>query len=1777
MTVSTERIEFRCGYWLAVLWGILCLAPTVSAFDVTVNSTAATAGTNYQDFDVFLSALQNGALLPAADTNTVTFTDTAPVTFTMSNDLSPTTNRGVVVFRGQQNHPDLFPVLNHTSGDWYNYLSLNDVVFERLTFTGTKQFRSGSGTKVRIFRNCVIRNFADPAISFLLVEGDGTSTTILENCMVYNNVFTTGTLELAPWNTSSPVVIIVNCTFHNTGTVFYSNNAYQNSATTIFNCLFSSSGAVNGGSADVRPGISYSVTKEDVTVNGYGTGCLSGDPVYKPLEPGVGREHPSQFALASSSPARNIGVVTVNAITAPVTDISGALRSDDAGKRDAGCWDVLQPPVFTTNLPADTMVPLSTRLVLRVAAAGSVPLVYSWHRVGMQTVLSSADSLVDTIQADDDGMQYYCIVKNSIDSVSSDTVQLSVPAEIPEITSHTGDTAVTEGSSLLLKVVASGYPSPTYTWTVAETVPVLSSSDSLTLNALSPTTGIIYRCVVTNSAGSDTADITVIVNQTTAALITAEPKAEIIIRLGGTYTLSVTATGATPLDLTWYKDGFASSDSIGTGPTYTISAATEEHAGSYWCIARNAYGSDATGMVVVRINSATVYNTLDLSARAVTANSVKAGISNFRDLPTEVGTGPRVDSIGIWYSYVTFPGAPLSSASTSCTAFPLSQLLAGVSDTFTTTINVPLAEGCSTPLYLVTAPIWKNPDSVPPALTVSQRSTAIMCSNDYYQNLMVLNLSYTPLSDSILVTISNTGSITADPLMYLLIEYRKGTGTYAANPGIKILPSEIPAGGTVVSSIHNAAFAGIEDSVRVMLKWRSANGNFSVPVTRLITVGRSRPVNTALLTADSSSVESIYLHWEFSSPADIDSTRIWWSRQQLPTAADIDPSTIPFLAFGPTIKNATVTGLLSNTKYYLGVQVFSNGVGSYLPLEAQDTISTKSSLVAAIPNTIKLTALSFDSVTNTFSVEWDVGTDGVGDITTLETGILYGIGKPPAVTGVTDADFTLIIPDLKETGNSATVDPGSQLRFTAAYYFALLLRVGGGAWTTVTDSSVDSVSTTPPSHQVVTYFTGGEDTVTVFNNQVMLWKTGTGVVNVTDTVRTFDPGSPQGCIVVGIGVDFAGDFRSDPVALGISYDTTRLAGYPQRAVRLYQYNSLENAWYLLDGCVVDSVGKYVYFTGRLNEHPWPFVAMIDTVAPQVSLVSSPSVPVTAGITIRDTIVISDNIANTSVKLYYWGGVVQGSSNNCKKTYDTVLVSIPGDSVITDRGISAELMISDGNAKVTIDISRSVIRTTSDPVVLVGGQWTPVITTAFLTDSSVEGSLHELCPQQPWLYDSTLFLIYRWYDRNGVVPSPDLPFDTANKWIEFAQDTRSLFSMVPGKVLWIKTLSTINIQSLGGGTTVPLNDDFIITLKAKQWNDIAIPFRFNVTIGDVVAATDSVTPLWDSLYVYKWKLPSDNNPSVTIAKFVRTIPGINSLAEVFNGTSGYDGLGTYSILNLSSQDVALHIPPLPQSFSSYGNTTIGKKHTQQGSHPKGWSVAVRAAAGGTELAPVYCGFTPGNGASGYPVSPSFGKQRVSVLHPGDGRRSGHLVLHETVDNGCLYRIAFSNDAAGLTDFDCTVDAATSLPDGYEIAWYDPGKRSIIYNPKDVRIPVAGNTESGRWLMVGDSSFIASLSRSFAAPLSLLKVYPNPCRRELNIHYTVPDADIRQLQIALYDQLGRRVWFRSAGRSSFTTGLNTLRLYPGNSTIGAGTYILRIAAVTAQGKVYGYRQHRILMVP
>lgn len=1779
--VGEMKVSFI--YRMTVVCCLLLFPLSGFSFDVTVNSSLPTSGTNYSSINEALQAISGGTLLLTADTSTILFTDTAAaVTFLLNTDITVAESEGVVVFRGQQTNPDKFPVLNHTGGNWYHFMSRTDILFERVTFTGMEQFRSGQSDKRHHFKKCVIRNFVDSADCFYFLEGGTVSTLVFENCLFANNNFASEAIQVLTWNNIAPEITVVNCTFHNSGNLFSINNDFQPTGTTVFNCLFSENDTVSSGETDIRPRISYSFTQEDVST--YGLNCRTGDPLYQVV---ATKTIPSDFTLSSLSPAIDVGNETVNAITAPTTDIAGHVRQDTNGKRVAGCWDIMLPPVITDSLPADTTVTVGSSLVLRIAATGSAPLLYSWRQVGELTELSSEDSLAMTVDTSDDGIQLFCVVKNSVDSVWSDTTELHVLAP-PVIVEHPDSLLAFTGDAITLRVGATGKPAPTYSWVKVGSATVLSTTDSLRLTDLTVTAGDIYRCYTTNVVGRDSVDITLIVSENTAPYFTVKPGSPVMVRSGDNYNLEVSVAGMAPITLTWYKNGLSAADSIGSGSIFEITGTSEADTGIYYCIAMNTFGSDTAGPIQFRISTANVFNLLQFTAQKVDPTGVRVFISNFRNLPATAGTEPWVDSVGIWYDYVTFPAAPLSSVSTSCVKISLQQMLASASDTFSTIIPVPLSEACATPLYLVTAPIWNNPEIIPQAITASQRATVAMCSTDIHENLLVLDVVYAPVTDSITLSVSNISSINPDSLMYLLIEYRKGTGTYATNPTIKIAAENLPvAGAMVLRSIHDIAFTGVEDSVRVRVRWRSISGNFSVGISRVVTVGKPHPVNTAVLVAESSTMDSIYLHWTYSTPVHVDSCRVWWSRQQLPVDEDVNSATASFVTLSAGIQEFALSDLLSATRYYIGVQLFSDGVGSFIPVSAQDTMTTQS-FTTSLPNTIKLTELTFDSSTNTFNVMWDVDTSAIGPVAEFQTGILWDIDKAPNTAGLTENSFAVIASDLEKTDNSAAISPGNRLLFSRTYYFTLLLRRKGEfAWTVATDSSTGSVTTTPPSHQVVSYFMNNQQRVTVFNDQLQIRKLGEGIVNVLDdTVRVFNPPDTNGFIVASIGVDFARDANTDPVGIGIRYDTARIAGYPQSALRMYQFNADYGTWHLLKETTIDSVElKMVHFTCRMSKYRDPFIVMIDTLQPQVMLLSNTDEPVSVAFDVYDTLRVQDNVVNSSVGMYFWNTYETGSATvvpvQCDRMVDTVIIRIPRDSIISDWGVKAKLVISDGRFSVERDISRSASRSISDPVVLSAETWTPVFTTAHLADSSAKSALGELSPVTPWTYDSTLFQIYRWYSDNQTNVSPTLEIDATSKWIRYSESTSALFTVTPGKVLWVKALYATSIKSLGNGVTVSLKNDYTIPLQAKQWTDVALPFKFDIAVGDVVTATTAQgVNIWDNLYIYKWQYPESigNNKSqlTTMAKFMAPIPGLNDSAAFLRCTSGEDGFGTYTILNLSQNNVDLHIPPVPAGYSHFTASAL-KKQCAPKRKNNGWSVAVHATARDGALAPVYCGFTPGTGTSGYPLAPTLQQQRVTVLHPQSGTMYGHLLHHEQSENGYCYRLEFVNNGYEPTRFCCTAKAATVLPEEFKVGMYNPLKKTVEYALDRIDIPVAGTSHTGRWLVVGDTAFIAAWQGTMATSLMELKAFPNPCRGELSVQYTIPDADIRQLKIDLFNQLGRRVWHRELGCRFFTVGSNILRFNPAHAVLGAGTYILRITAINNNRSVFGSRQKRILLIP
>ncbi|MBN1306613.1 MAG: hypothetical protein JXA18_01755 [Chitinispirillaceae bacterium] len=1751
-----KGIRSTCWFYASI--AILLGGMNSQATKVTVD---ADGGADYTSLDSVLMAIGSGSL----DPDTVEFIGSDQDSFPWTTYVG--ISIGSIIFRGRATDPSKFPVINHSGNNSYNFFNATSVSFENCILNTTIGFHLGQSSQTHTFKRCVIRDCSSSYAFY--VAGTGGSTAF-ENCLFEGNA-ATNVFDINFWG-GTPTFTLMNCTFDNNTSIWDEDPDTAIIAEfAIVNCIFSNNATTFRGD-NLRGKTAYSLTSEALT--GYGTGCVSNaDPLYG-VAAVASRSAPADWRPTSASPACNLGTLT----NAPDVDISDTIRiQDSTGRRDAGCWDIreaVQPPVITKHPPADTSVGVGKPLVVRIVATGTEPLTYSWRRIGSATPVSEYDSMqIAATALTDDGEKYICVVKNSSDSAFSDTMRLHV-VDLPVIVDYPDDSTVYSGDTAAFAITATG-ENIAYQWKHNGTGIEDATSAVYEIPNVELADSGLYVCFVTTIAGSDSSNpVRLRVLPPAPSIIDRTP--DTILAEGDSITLEVVAQGKPPLQYAWIQAG--DSTVLSKDAFLTLTDLTQAGSVVYRCIVSNDAGNDSVDIRLM-VSTTTLTNPLRLTTAFIDPTRIKLTISNFTVLPFSGDAPAYVDTVGVWFSSLTFPTGILSPEDTNCITIPLQQMRAGGTDTYDTSVQIfaNAPDECKF-LYMVVAPFWKTPETVIAAVSTDQRDTVSMCSSDSLQNMLVIDIDYQRVNDSIVVTINNLTSIDRDSLMYLIIAYGVGTGAFKADSIEKVYPADLPEASEDLFSrtYHDAGFAGLEDSATVRVSWRGILGNTSPAKEKKIGVGRLRPVNTAELFIDSATTASLYLHWRFGGTADFDTIRIWWGRDSVPLAADFAEGTYTPIPIEKHLTGTVITGLLSGIRYGVGLQVGKENVWSFVTSDSRDTATTKS-LHTTVLNTIDNVSAVFDTATNHIDVAWDVDTAGIGSLNNMATGIVVAVGVPPGGTTVPDDAYGKIVTNPKAKGNTASIDLGNELLFDTTYHVALLLRREGEGWAAATDASRDTVAVPSPSWQRVVYFSGDDTVVTAFNQAVKLWKRGGGAVSVVDTLRVFKPAAPpRGFVVVSrIGFDFVKDNRSDSINIGLRYDAALLGGLRPEDIRMYQYDP-DGGWSVDEHSMLNAAQRIVSVAKRASDNPDPFILMIDTLRPLIHFISDTGTPVSPDRDVTDTIAISDNVVNSTARLFYWRIVdtdeVSVSTKQCTAENDTITITVPDDSISDDRSIRVLLVISDGRFVTTADISRTVTRLRSDEVgVLPANRWIPIGTTARLNDNSVETALNELRTSDKWEYDSIHFRIYRWVDTASARVAAEAKNDT--NWVEYRPADSDLFDLVPGRVVWVKSRKDKRITSLGAGVTVSVKHPYAITLNANEWTDIALPYNFNIRIGDILRETSVDTAVTNRIQIYRWE--TGDAGTLTRPKHIPTIPGMDSAMSSLTCERREDGIGTYSIFNASTTDIELRIPPVPDAFSSYAvpRQAKGKAPAQAG-----WSLVVEAHTDKGNMTPVFCGFKAGKGVSRFPVSHSFSKQRVLLIDAQRNTVHGNLVFHEAQDGGFVFPLLFSNDDAQTVQFTYNIIVPPTLPVDFGVGIYDPAVKHIVDARPEQHLSIDAHAKAYRWLLVGDSSYLASWSGKLTSGFALLVASPNPCRDKLLIQFTVPYDDVQCLQAALFDQLGRRLWNENLTRKAFRPGLNRFMLQPGRSgPLGAGTYVIRLSAFDSKGRFLGARQQRMVYLP
>jgi autotransporter-associated beta strand protein len=967
-------------------------------------------------------------------------------------------------------------------------------------------------------------------------------------------------------------------------------------------------------------------------------------------------------------------------------------------------------------------------------------------------------------------------------------------------------------------------------------------------------------------------------------------------------------------------------------------------------------------------------------------------------------------------------------------------------------------------------------------------------------------------------------------------------------------------------TIVNPAFNDAQDTVYASVICIGRNKRQSAVVSTTFLVGKDRPANPIRLKAKQLSSQKIRLSW--NSLAGFGAERIiirYGSSAPIPLAYDFSALKLDSLV--PDINDTAITGSMFSEmkRYYFGAQLYKNGLWSYVTDSARTSDSTEEFGSALDSNTARIKAVTFDTATNRIQVCWTVNRV-VAD--SLQLGILYSTGSLPAVSA---GDQQVVM--VKSDEDSAYVNLRENLVFGATYHLSLWLRMPGGKWTPPIAAGRDSVSVPMFKWQAVDYFSKERDTVYAFNNKLRFANAAGDLSMTQNFAYYFSPLSSELVHFVPVSVGFEFKKKDPGVQFNIGLKVDSLpAGYTLNDVRIYR-KTTDGLW-LLDSSLISADTARGYVSVFTNQIENPFIAMVDTQRPLKKIVSAFADVVQADVEIKDTIYLSDNIAN----LRWWFKTSKGGESFAtgdtsqygalSDTCDTIYVTMPRNLVSQDNGVRGILIVSDGLHYDTMSVSRQVKRTDSDLMWTEDQKWTPLTVTAMLDTPETKKVLGSIVSNGgDWHYDNLKFRLFRWYPN--VANS-----STETKWLEYADSVKQAFEFVRGSIIWIKTKTKTKIL-FGSGVTPSLDTSFSFVLPPKQWVDIAPPFRFEVAVKDIINSTRATMAAADannadSLFLYVWK-KDKTGQYVAVPRYSKAIAdtGLNNPLQTLSPDSGY------TVFNPTDDTVYLRIPPVPSAMTEgLAKNTVAE----------GWSVKVVSTLGdGVSLTPVYCGYAKGasSAVSYYPVSPSFSSASTGVFDKETKRVYGHAVSHSVLDKGTAYLLAFCNNSSGMQTITCRLENLGMLPKTVGAAIYDDvAGRFEDLSKGGLSVTVQGNSKSFRWLMVGPQEYLANPAAvARPAVLRLFGTYPNPFGSVVHIRYNLPYDGVKKVNFSIYDMRGKTVW-----RNEIITGMKygaSEVVWNGTSTVGrpvaSGVYILRMTAFDENRKATSVFEKKMTFMP
>jgi hypothetical protein len=237
-----------------------------------------------------------------------------------------------------------------------------------------------------------------------------------------------------------------------------------------------------------------------------------------------------------------------------------------------------------------------------VVATGTSPLAYQWKFNGNPIPGATNSSYVKASSQDNDAGKYLVVISNSWGEASAEVDLSVVPPVAPTITSQPQSQAVVEGDPFSFSVAVDGTAPFSYQWSSNGAVIAGATNSSLSRASAVKADAKAYSVLVTNAAGAiNSSQANLSVTLPMAPSVLTSPSSQVAL-VGSAVSLSVVASGTSPLSYQWRKDGSVITGA--TQSTYSIGSAVLQSAGSYSVTISNRAGSVSSTAAALSVETA---------------------------------------------------------------------------------------------------------------------------------------------------------------------------------------------------------------------------------------------------------------------------------------------------------------------------------------------------------------------------------------------------------------------------------------------------------------------------------------------------------------------------------------------------------------------------------------------------------------------------------------------------------------------------------------------------------------------------------------------------------------------------------------------------------------------------------------------------------------------------------------------------------------------------------------------------------------------------------------------------------------------------------------------------------------------------------------------------------------------------------------------------------------------------------------------------------------------